>query len=73
MKVNTTTANPIREARDRKKWSQIYTASKLGVHVVTYQLWERDAGKPNQENQQKLIDILGVDPDKLREWLNRAR
>ena len=52
--------NAIKEARLAKGWSQIETAAKLGVHVLTYQLWERGAGKPNPENRRKLEELLGV-------------
>ncbi len=49
----------IKEARLRKGWSQIKTASKLGVSVLTYQLWERHAGKPSHVNREKLQALFG--------------
>ena len=57
----------LREARAAKGWSQINTAKKLGVHVLTYQLWERNAGKPCPKNHAKLVEVFGGDIEELRQ------
>lgn len=46
---------------DPKNWSQIDVAVKCGVSMLTYQLWERGAVKPNEENEAKLLEVLGLD------------
>jgi len=56
-------ANKIKQARLSRGWSQIETALLLGVHLTTYQLWERGAGKPSRKNRMKLEKILGIKLD----------
>jgi len=41
-------------------WSQIDVAIKCGVSMLTYQLWERGAVKPTEENEAKLLEVLGL-------------
>lgn len=50
----------IKEARLKKGWSQVQAAAEIGVHLLTYQLWERGVGNPNDENRVKLQRVLGV-------------
>ncbi len=38
--------------------SQITLAEKVGVSLLTLQLWERGAGKPRKENEEKLEAVL---------------
>jgi len=40
------------------KMTQIKVAKACGVSLMTYQLWEREAMKPNEENMKKLIKVL---------------
>ncbi len=50
----------IKKARLAKGWSQIEAARRIGVSALTFQLWERGAGKPNPENRKKLEKILDL-------------
>ena len=45
---------------DPKNWSQIEVAIKCGVSLLSYQLWERGAVKPTEENEAKLLEVLGL-------------
>ena len=38
--------------------TQVEVAKKVGVSLSTYLLWERGAGKPNEENMKKLKKVL---------------
>ena len=48
----------LKEKRERLGLSQVEMAKLVGVHLNTYSLWERGAGQPNDENKEKLKDIL---------------
>jgi len=52
----------IKEQRKRLGLTQIELAVKVGVSLMTIQLWERGAMKPNPENFQKLQDVLQTFP-----------
>ncbi len=55
----------IRKARKEKELSQIEVASRVGVALLTYQLWERGAGRPSPKNREKLEEVLGINLDGL--------
>ena len=44
----------------RKKYgvTQMFLAAKIGVSLMTIQLWERKITIPNEENGQKLKDVM---------------
>ena len=51
----------IKQARLALGYSQVDTAVKIGVSLMTYQLWEKGAMKPNPENLPKLLEVLEID------------
>lgn len=48
----------LKERRKALGISQINLAQKIGVSLLTLQLWERGVGNPRQENQDKLEAVL---------------
>jgi transcriptional regulator with XRE-family HTH domain len=48
----------LKRLRQDKGLSQVEIAEEIGVHVNTYILWERGAGKPTPENMEKLKAVL---------------
>ena len=38
--------------------TQVEIAKACGVSLVTYQLWEKEASTPNEENMKKLLKTL---------------
>lgn len=49
-----------KELRKKQKLTQIQVASKVGVSLMTYQLWERGAMNPKPENLEKLKLVLNI-------------
>lgn len=56
----------IRQARQQRKWSQETLAAKLEVATRTVLRWEIKDELPNNENQQRLIDLLGFEEKDFR-------
>ena len=56
----------IREWRRIKEISQETMASRLNVHVNTYQKWERDPGKISMEKAIEVAKILDVPLDSIK-------
>ena len=50
----------LKQLRNEKDLSQIEISEIIGVHVNTYILWERGAGKPSPENLEKLKSVLEI-------------
>jgi len=48
----------LKERRRALGLSQIDLARKIGVSLMTIQLWERGVGNPNKGNQEKLERTL---------------
>jgi transcriptional regulator with XRE-family HTH domain len=48
------------QLRKEKGLSQGEIAKRVGVTLMSYQIWERGHGKPNEENLVKLKEVLGV-------------
>lgn len=48
----------LKEYRTSRGLSQMTMASKLGVAMNTYILWERKINNPNEENQKKIDEVL---------------
>ena len=49
------------ELRKEKKMSQTDVARKIGVHLNTYSLWEKNVGNPSPENLEKLKRLFGIE------------
>jgi transcriptional regulator with XRE-family HTH domain len=50
----------IKDLRKKKGLTQCEIAAKVGVSLGAYLMWERNVGKPNEENLKKLKEVLGV-------------
>lgn len=50
-----------KEIRTKLGLSQVQMAYKLNVSIGTYINWERGVMKPNEENEKKLKEVLGVE------------
>jgi len=50
----------IKELRKAKDLTQIELAKRVGVSMMTIQLWERGVTKPNEENYKRLMEVLGA-------------
>ena len=48
----------IKKLRKGKNLSQMDLAAKVGVSLVTIQLWEKGVTTPNPENMEKLKNAL---------------
>lgn len=48
----------LKERRKRLGLSQMSLATKVGVSLLTIQLWEREVSKPNQTNRNTLEKVL---------------
>ncbi len=48
----------LKQRRKALGLSQIDLAKRIGVSLMTVQLWERGVGNPNKENQEKLEQTL---------------
>ncbi|HUF38218.1 MAG TPA: helix-turn-helix transcriptional regulator [Anaerolineales bacterium] len=48
----------IRSARDRRKWTQVELAGRLGVTQGTVSFWERGIESPSLEHQVKLVTLM---------------
>lgn len=52
----------IRKRRKELKLTQIELAKRVGVSMMTVQLWERNVTRPSEENYQKLLEALEIIP-----------
>ncbi len=59
--------NDLKSIRKDKGISQMTLAQRVGVSLLTIQLWEKGVTKPNEENQIKLEKALESLPDKKQE------
>ncbi len=50
----------IRAAREKLRWSQGKLANAVGVNALTVMRWEHGRAVPHHENQQRLIEHLGM-------------
>lgn len=50
----------LKQHRKRMNLTQTEVARKVGVSLTSYQLWERDVSKPNEENLKKLKEVLQI-------------
>lgn len=52
----------LRELRKAANLTQIELAVKVGVSLMTIQLWERQVTTPKEENLNKLKEALNIPP-----------
>src|SRR6266700_1788904 len=55
----------IKEARQKKRWTQIQLADKMGVEPKTISRWELEKTKPQRGSRDKLCRILDISPKEL--------
>jgi transcriptional regulator with XRE-family HTH domain len=55
----------IRQARDRRGWTQLQVAIQLGLTPVTIYNWERGKTEPRVSQFRQLARLLGVSMDDL--------
>jgi repressor LexA len=48
----------LKEMRLEKGYTQMEVAKRVGVSLVSYQLWERGISTPNEQNQAKLDELF---------------
>lgn len=48
----------LKEARQKKGLTQVQLAKLVGVSINAYVRWEQGVNKPNEENFEKLIEVL---------------
>lgn len=51
----------LKRARHALKMTQADVARQVGVSLATYLLWERGVGRPNEENLEKLMRVMGAE------------
>ncbi len=54
----TTTTSTLKQRRLKLKLSQMALAEKVGVSLMTIQLWERGISTPTDKNKQILESVL---------------
>ena len=52
----------LKELRKAAKLTQMDLAVKVGVSLMTIQLWERKVTKPKEENLNKLKELFNILP-----------
>ena len=52
----------LKELRKNAGMTQMELAAKVGVSLMTIQLWERQVTKPKEENLNKLKEALNILP-----------
>lgn len=55
----------LRQWRRAKEITQHEMADKLGIHVMTYQNWEKEPGKISISNAVNIANILGLTVDDI--------
>ncbi len=55
----------LKQWRRVKEISQAQMAERLGIHINTYQNWENDPGKISVAMADKIIGILGIQPNDI--------
>lgn len=65
MSAHKTPGEILKEARQKKGWTQEELAKKAGLGKNTYPKIERDISKPSPESIKKLIRVLEIDSSKL--------
>ncbi|NCB47916.1 XRE family transcriptional regulator [bacterium] len=52
----------LKELRKKAGLTQMQLAAKLGVSLMSIRIWESGAGKPNEENYEKLKELFYILP-----------
>lgn len=60
-----TLAELLKAQRRRRFWTQTALAKELGVSLNTVQRWEMGMSIPFPATQQRLVQVLGVEPEVL--------
>lgn len=60
-----TLAEFLKENRRRRFWTQKALAAEVGVTLNTVQRWEMGTSVPFAKQQQKLVEVLEVEPEAL--------
>lgn len=55
----------LKEEREKKGWSQLFVAEKIGITNTVLSNYERDYRDPDTETLTKLADLYDVDTDYL--------
>lgn len=63
-----TTANQIKNLRNRKGYSQEVLADKSGLSLRTIQRIENGETEPRGDSLKRLAEVFEVTPDELIEW-----
>lgn len=53
----------LKEAREKRRWSQAKLAGQLGIVSQTILRWEQDKSVPREDCRQPLIELLGLDEE----------
>lgn len=53
----------IKTRRKELGLTQMQLAAKVGVCLMTIRLWENYAGKPSEENLERLLEVLKLPAD----------
>jgi len=53
----------LKEAREKRRWSQAKLAGQLGIVSQTVLRWEQDKSVPREDCRQPLIELLGLDEE----------
>ena len=48
----------LKELRNKRDLTQLQLAKLVGVTLNTYANWEKGANEPNEDNMEKLMEIL---------------
>lgn len=48
----------LKEERLKRGWSQMDVCAKIGVALITYQLWERGISTPFPRNLEKIKEVF---------------
>lgn len=56
--MNAIKLDDLKTLRIKKGWTQIDVCRKVGVSLVSYQMWERRVTEPNPENYEKLQKLF---------------
>lgn len=65
MVVSMTLGERLKAAREKKGWSQLYVAQKLGIANTVLSNYERDYRDPDTETLKRLAELYEVSTDYL--------
>lgn len=56
--MNAVNLKDLKMLRTKRKLTQMDVCIKVGVSLLTYQLWERGITTPNEQNYEKLNEVF---------------